>query len=322
MKHGYFVISLDFELHWGGIEYYDINRKKEYFENTRKCIPFILELFSRYKIHCTWATVGLLFAKNKEQAIKFSPILKPSYLNKELNYYNHLFSDNVGNDEKSSPFYFAYSIIESILKYDNQELGSHTYGHYYCLEEGQCINEFDSDLKAAKDLAKENFGVTLKSLVLPRNQFNTEYLKIIEKNKFSSVRANPDIWFWKKDLLISTISRAIDTLSPIFGNFSYKLEEMEKDTNLLIIPSSRFLRGYSDNVKCLKQFMLHRIKSEMTHAAINNEVYHLWWHPHNFGNNINKSISFLESILEHYIHLNNQYKFESITMNGLANLRS
>ena len=172
MKNGYFVISLDFELHWGAVELWDLKNKSIYFENTRKSIPLILELFSQYNIHCTWATIGLLFAKDKKQAIKFSPNLKPSYLNKKLNYYNYSSANSVGSDEKSDPFHFGKSIIEAILKTNNQELGSHTYGHYYCNEEGQNINEFDANLKAAQDLAKENFGLTLKSLVLPRNQFN------------------------------------------------------------------------------------------------------------------------------------------------------
>lgn len=317
---GYFVISLDFELHWGGVELWDLSSKRVYFENTRKCIPLILKLFSRYNIHCTWATVGLLFAKNKAQAIEFCPELKPSYLNKELNYYNYLFSNNVGDDEKSDPFHFGKSIIDSILKVDNQELASHTYGHYFCNEQGQTINEFDDDLRAAQSLAKENFGITLKSLVLPRNQFNSKYLKIIAKNGFSSVRSNPSVFFGKKNLLENKMCRAADTLFPLLGDFSYKLEEMKKDTGLLLIPSSRFLRAYSKSEMYLKQIKLKRIKKEMTHAAINNRVYHLWWHPHNFGNNIKYNISFLESILEHYIQLNNQYNFESITMNGLTNV--
>lgn len=318
---GYFVISLDFELHWGGVELWDLKKKRIYFDNARKCIPLILELFSRYNIHCTWATVGILFAKNKEQAIKFSPKLKPSYLNTELNYYKYLFSNNVGDDEESSPFHFANSIITSIVKVDNQELASHTYGHYYCIEKGQNINEFDSDLKAAQDLAKENFGVTLKTLILPRNQFNSEYLKIIEKNGFTSVRSNPNIWFWKKNILRSKIARALDTLFPIFGYFSYRLDKMEKVSNLLLVPASRFLRVYSNNEKYLQYFKLKRIKGEMTYAAKHNEVYHLWWHPHNFANNSKENMRFLESIIKHYTQLNNQYGFESITMNKLINLR-
>ena len=320
-NNGFFVISLDFELHWGGVELWDLNNKSSYFENTRKCIPQILELYAQYNIHCTWATVGLLFAKNKEQALKFCPILKPSYLNNELNYYNYLFSKNVAGDEESSPFHFAKSIIDVIVKEDNQELGSHTYGHYYCNEDGQNIHEFDNDLKAAQDLAKENFGVTLKSLVLPRNQLNLKYLKIIEKNGFTSVRSNPEVWFWKKNDLSSKIARAIDTLSPIFGNFSYKRKEMQKEGNLVLMPSSRFLRGFHKNEKYLQHIMLKRIKREMTYAAINNEIYHLWWHPHNFGNNSIKSIRFLKSILEHYVELNSQYGFESITMDKLTDLK-
>lgn len=56
----------------------------------------------------------------------------------------------------------------------------------------------------------------------------------------------------------------------------------------------------------------------MTHAAKKNLVYHLWWHPHNFGRNTERNIKMLDSILEHYAYLNKKYGFGSITMQGLS----
>ena len=57
----------------------------------------------------------------------------------------------------------------------------------------------------------------------------------------------------------------------------------------------------------------------MTHAAKNNLMYHLWWHPHNFGVDQDENFKFLEEILKHYQYLNKKYNFESITMSNLAN---
>jgi alkyl hydroperoxide reductase subunit AhpC len=48
------------------------------------------------------------------------------------------------------------------------------------------------------------------------------------------------------------------------------------------------------------------------------KVYHLWWHPHNFGRNTQENIKMLDAILEHYTYLNKQYGFTSVTMQGLS----
>jgi hypothetical protein len=58
----------------------------------------------------------------------------------------------------------------------------------------------------------------------------------------------------------------------------------------------------------------------MTHAAKNGLNYHLWWHPHNFGINLEKNISFLEKILLHYKVLSRKYDFHSRSMKQVAEL--
>ena len=80
MKKGKFVISLDFELHWGNPEKWDLNERKDCLNETRKSIPMVLDLFKKYEIHATWATVGILFAKNKSQLLKNLPSKKTSKL--------------------------------------------------------------------------------------------------------------------------------------------------------------------------------------------------------------------------------------------------
>jgi hypothetical protein len=59
---------------------------------------------------------------------------------------------------------------------------------------------------------------------------------------------------------------------------------------------------------------LRRIISEMTAAAENKALYHLWWHPHNFGANTNKNLDMLERILQHYQYLSKNYGMVSLTM--------
>jgi hypothetical protein len=57
----------------------------------------------------------------------------------------------------------------------------------------------------------------------------------------------------------------------------------------------------------------------MTHAAKKGEVYHLWWHPHNFGRNTEANFHFLEKVLKHFKRLKQEYGFKSLSMIQLAN---
>ena len=52
----------------------------------------------------------------------------------------------------------------------------------------------------------------------------------------------------------------------------------------------------------------------MTQAAKRGEIYHLWWHPHNFGVNQTENLAGLETILKHYATLEKSFEMKSKTM--------
>ena len=56
----------------------------------------------------------------------------------------------------------------------------------------------------------------------------------------------------------------------------------------------------------------------MKYAAANGRIFHLWWHPHNFGDDINYSIGFLKRILTYYKFLQKKYEFQSLNMNEIS----
>ncbi|WP_339661512.1 polysaccharide deacetylase family protein [Croceibacter atlanticus] len=311
MENGNFIISLDFELHWGNIENCNIKELAPYFIATRDSIPLVLDLFERYNIKATWATVGFLFAKNKEQLLQYSPNEKPNYKREELSYYDYI--SKIGNDENDDPFHFANSIIKKIIMIPGQELASHTFCHYYCLEEGQNVHQFESDLIAAKKISKDNFGVSLKSLVFPRNQFNKQYLEVAFRQGINVVRSNPDVWFWKrKNGKTTSLLRAIDTLMPISKSLSFS--NFDSISGVKLLPASRFFRPYSMKEKSIQSLKIKRIKKEMTYAAKHKSNYHLWWHPHNFGNDVNSNIKQLTEIINHFYFLKEKYGFQSKNM--------
>jgi len=311
---GSFIISLDFELHWGGAEKWDLIQKKDYFLNTRKVVLELLKLFDEYNIRVTWATVGFLFSPSLEELKSFFPSQQPMYENQELNYYKLFEGKQVGVNETDDPFHFANSLLNEIIKIKGQELASHTFCHYYCNEDGQTKEQFDLDLKATQDISVHLFNKKLKSLVFPRNQFNETYLSVIKENGYSVIRTNPKVWFWKSKNKLIFLARALDTLFSISKRLSFSDKEIISENGLVKLPASRFLRPYTEKEKVIQNIKIKRIKSEMYNAAINKEHYHLWWHPHNFGSFPKENLAQLKEILGYHRSLNQKYTFPSKNM--------
>lgn len=319
-NHGKFVISLDFELYWG------IRDKKtlaEYEPNligVQAVMPRMLDMFDKYHIDATFATVGLLFASKKEELVQFSPKEKPQYDDANLSPYNGHF-DLVKESEDEDKYHFASRLIDMIQDRKHHEIGTHTFSHYYCLEKGQTIDDFRRDIEAAIEIAKLK-NVEIKSLVFPRNQFNEEYLNVCVQNGISSYRGNEKSWFYKADstgdeTLLKKVIRMADNYVNLSGHNCVSVANIAK-SKPYDIQSSRFLRPYSPSLRMFEGLRMKRILDGMTYAAKNKLVYHLWWHPHNFGIFQQENFDFLEKVLAHYQFLNGRYNFSTTTMTHLT----
>lgn len=323
MEKGIFTISLDFELHWGGFEKWPLNDGyKEYFLNTRKCIPKLLSLFRQRDIHVTWATVGLLMHKRKEELIAQLPEVQPAYDMPQLSAYNYIEQHAIGEDEKQDPFHFAGSLMEEIIKVPGQEIGTHTFSHYYCKEPGQNSGQFTADLKAAAAVAS-NYGIKPVSLIFPRNQFNSEYLEVCAAEGIKIARINPLDWWWQidstqKESLWKRFNRGLDAYFAIGGKTSFPLQSIKKENGVILLPASRLLRPFNPKELFLNQQKIKKIKKEMTEAARNKEVYHLWWHPHNFGTHTKQNMQGLIEIANHFQKLKQEFGMVSLNMGEIA----
>lgn len=69
----FFVISIDFELFWGMSDKETIETYGTRIIGERTAIPRMLALFETYGIHATWAGVGMLIARNKDELYTFLP---------------------------------------------------------------------------------------------------------------------------------------------------------------------------------------------------------------------------------------------------------
>jgi len=318
---GYFLISLDFELHWGRFDKVILDKKRrQELDNTLQLIPQILKLFSENNIAATWAVVGMLFNDNKSEWQKNIPYTIPNYKNDKLSAYNYFSSFE--EQEHLKKYFFSNDLINQIIASPNQELATHTYSHYYCLEDGQVIQNFKDDLVKSNFFFKKR-NCKMSSLVLPRNQYNAAYKGILEEMKIETVRTNPSNWYWNanNDNYSKKIFRFIET----FNLFSYdkclSLQYFRSQiAHPYYLPASRFLRSWSPIMKILNHLKLKKILNEMTFAAKHNRYYHIWWHPENFGLYPDECLKELQIIINHFIHLKKKYGFETKTMKGFGDL--
>ncbi|OON65914.1 polysaccharide deacetylase family protein [Hymenobacter sp. CRA2] len=318
-EKGRFVISLDFEINWGVRDQQTLEQYGANLLGVRRAIPAMLEVFQEFGLRVTWATVGLLFFDNKRDMLAHLPSVRPEYADPNLSPY--LVMDQVGENEAQDQYHFGKSLIERIRRTPGQEMATHTFCHYYCLERGQTAEAFRHDLQAAVTVAREQ-GMEMRSLVFPRNQYNPAYAGICEELGITSYRGNEHSWIYKErneeqQTLYKRGARLLDAYVNLSGHNCHSLADIARSFPYNI-PASRFLRPWSGRFAALERLRLRRILSGMTHAAQHGLVFHLWWHPHNFGVNVEQNIAVLRRIAEHYRHLQATYGMESQSMGDIA----
>lgn len=318
-RPGALVISLDFELHWGVRDH--TSRTDALYErlpHARGAVASMLEVFVRRNIHATWATVGLLFGSTRDEIESASPRERPVYARAELNPY----IESLGADEHHDPEHLAGSLVDQISTSAGQEIASHTFSHYYCLEPGQTEETFRADLAAAQAIASRR-GLELTSLVLPRNQWNPAYTAAVLDSGFRCIRGPQRSWSYRPRPQghQSTLVRASRLGDAYFG-FSPPPTTDWRDvllpSGLCDVPASAFLRPYNPSRRRLEPIRLARLRSGMRHAARHGRIFHLWWHPHNFSQHQTENFAVLEQVLDEFDRLAASEGMQSLTMAEVA----
>jgi len=317
MEYGVLTISLDFELYWGVRESRSIEQYRENLSGVYKVVPELMQLFKEYDIHATWAPLGFLFFNNLTELKDNWPAVKPQYTRNNLSPYSYI--ENAFNIKPC--YHFAPELIDLIKKEKGQEIGTHTFSHYYCLEAGQTEKAFRADISAALDISTKK-GIAVKSLIFPRNQCTQDALGVLNDYGISCYRGNQKGSLYKASVKRSKMEKAlrlIDSYINLSGYNTYNLESCfsEKPYNF---PASFFIRPYNEKFPLLGKLHLRRIKKAMEHAAMNKQLIHLWGHPHNFGKNIKDNMEFFSKILMHYKKMQDCYGMKSLNMGELCDL--
>ena len=310
---GTLIVSLDFELFWGMLDVCPLETYQDNVLGGRKAIPKLLELFQKHGIHATWAAVGFLFAENYEEVRRYFPENKPGYANEKLNAYREF--AKIGKNEQEAPCFYAPSLLEKIAAVPGQEIGSHTFSHYYCREAGQTPEQFAEDLAAAKAIAGDR-GYDLTSVILPRNQCEPEYTDILRQAGFTAYRDEENDWIYNKvkSGLLFKVLRTLDMYLPLTGQGGYT---PKCEGGIWNLTGSRMFRPIRPHLP-LERLKIRRIKRQMLHAAKNGLTFHLWWHPHNVGVRTEEHLKQLDEIFSYYEELKETYGMRSLNMREAA----
>ena len=317
---GVFVISLDFELHWGVRDHVGRDTFRRSAAGTRAAVRRMLERFEVHSVAATWATVGCLMADDAETLRAWWPERSPGYRVRGLDAQDEL---ERGID---AALHIAPELVERIIAAPEQELATHSFSHFYCGEDGVSPASFRADLEAAKKAAAR-WDVELQSIVFPRNQVAPAMLQVCADAGLRYYRGQPEHVLYrprKSDAqsLPVRAGRLLDAVVPLTGVGRQRCAD-HRPSLMINVPASRFFRPNILRSQTLSTLGLRRVLAEMRDAAKVGALFHLWWHPHNFAAGDfaagdfaagDRAFESLEVVLQHFAYLRSRFGMRSATM--------
>ena len=276
-----------------------------------------MKIFKKYNIHATWATVGALLAENEEEFLKYRPehfAPQTAEMLSKLGIYPE-------KDTSKCPreMLFAPKLVKMVSETSGQEIGTHTFSHYYCDIATSSTDDFLNDINAAKAIMKDK-GFECNSIVFPRNQVSQKYIEALTQASVTVYRGVESGWLVKAKKTLRKIGLLLwygDNYIPVQKCQSYHPSEI-RDGKLFNVRNTRFFKPYRPKYRLIEKLKVWRYKAEIRHAAKKGEVYHIYWHPHNFAEYTDINFAQMEQLLKTFKDMNERYGMTSKNMSELA----
>jgi hypothetical protein len=243
------------------------------------------------------------------------PDILPQYTNLRRSPYP-LFQRLVASGEMDR-FHYGWPLVEKVAEYPSQEIATHTLSHYWALEPGATVEAFRSEMDAAVRVAAER-SFELRSIVFPRNYIEPGHVRALHDYGIAALRGNQPLFMHdpfhpQPQRTVARAMKLADTYVPLtrYAGQPMPLQQTEGITD---VPATRFLRPYAPGRRRLEALRRRRIQTEMTTAARRGLMYHLWWHPHNFGDYLDENFAMLDHVIATFRKLRDQHGFRSLTM--------
>lgn len=296
MERGHFVISLDTELAWGRLTEENLADFIPLFKKTREVIEQLVGLFEKYNHPVTWAIVGRLIE---------SPCTR-------VDGYCNCHDDETVLDLLNAP-----EILDIIVKSSiDHEVACHSFEHIIFGDENCTEADADRDLSCARQVLQSH-GIESTSFVFPRNKIG--HLHLLEQHGFKAYRGEDITWFMNMPNLLQRFFRQLDLILAIRPEVSMPYAASD---NLLDIPGHMMfrIRHKGPGRHLPPSLLAKRAIKGLQEAASSKKVFHLWFHPFNFGYKTSEHLRALEQVLKHAAGLRERNLLTISTMQGIARL--
>jgi peptidoglycan/xylan/chitin deacetylase (PgdA/CDA1 family) len=299
-----FVISIDTEMAWGLAhrpgETYRYDRERAH-------LARLVELFDRYEVPATWATVGHLLLEGcaPVDGVKHPEIVRPTYTWLDGDW----FDVDPCEGAESAPTWYAPDMIDLFLGASvDHEIATHGFSHIVA-GPGCSRATFASELDAALAAAAAR-GIGLRSMVHPRNQI--DHLDTLAERGIVAYRGLALRPQGSTGRLAGMIERVIDravgsertTVRPVRERYGWNLPATvlyDIDAHLRIWP-----------------VWIAQVNRRLSQAVRRQGLFHLWFHPHNFRDNPEPAFAGLERILRVATGHRDEGRLMTVTMGDLA----
>lgn len=311
MNRGCFVVSLDTELAWGWIDRPEVGDLYPLWERTRNAVDGLLRLFERYRIPATWAFVGRLLERKAGWGSTAESSARGSRLDRRA-----LYRDPAVNSPENS-YLCGPDLLEAVLASPvAHEVGSHSYDHVVFGDPSCSRAMARDDLRAFVSVSRE-WGIAPHSFVYPRNSIG--HRDVLAEMGFRTYRG-PDVsWFDRWPRPIRRVLRRIDLLCALPPGVSTPAIDRH---GLVRIPGHLFFRiphrGLERHFPPAR--LVAKAKKGIRRAAEAGAVFHLWFHPFNFGHRTEQHLAALEDVLAFAAAQRDAGALDTLTLGGCAEL--
>ena len=89
-------------------------------------------------------------------------------------------------------------------------------------------------------------------------------------------------------------------------------------SGMVNVAASRYLRPYVPMLRAAEPLRERRLARELARAARERRLFHLWWHPDDFGLHLAENLAVLRRFLDRFRALREHTGMETLTMGEAA----
>jgi hypothetical protein len=298
---------------WGVFDLADFRGFLPAIGRTREIFGDLLTLFGRHNIRATWAVVGHLFLDRcqRKDGILHPEITRPHH----AWFPDDWFRDDPGTEIASEPLWYGADLIDRIRKSaPAQEIGLHSFCHMLYGDPGCSREAASSDLAEACRVARAS-GIEPVSFVFPRDL--PGHLDLLAAHRLLCYRGQPSWWF--RRLPTRQLIQAGHLVDDVLGLAPPTVRAKVEDSGLVNIPGSmlfRHARGIRRIIPATSR--VRKARAGIRRAIERGEIFHLHFHPWNFGWNRKNLMQAFSRILEAAVVERDAGRLDILTMGEVA----